>query len=456
VGGTEDTKKSHYPRGVILGIFLGVLLALAAVFIFEQVKDSSNILSSSSNAFKIPGTVFEIETGVKVIVKFEELEAGTKKVSLGPHKATLIVKKACQNPGLWMRFEGDALVPILLREGGTIWDGSFTLPVEGNFSLVAYWHGCDGSGELQRRTILTTVVAQDIAMIDSRTQSLFPSAAWISSKTFTQAEDIISQPYVLHNPQIPSTAANLLRTSESVVAKESATFSETIFYQFEDLSNYELVCWIGSDSAELLRSSFLQLRSLVDALQRPFKFHYYESKSFTHPDASWTQETKERFRKCKHILISMDEVQRPTTQTEYIQQVTTFINHLLKAFPDETFPIWMFAVMESPTKPTNCLNPSLPRSSDHPCNTALKELFRVSPFPERVRFLDSTEISLAQLGENPKDMATAIALRIFVFVGKQVAEWRDKGQIGGKKGLQRGAHFEPNSEIVAYTGWENS
>ena len=80
-------------------------------------------------------------------------------------------------------------------------------------------------------------------------------------------------------------------------------------------------------------------------------------------------------------------------------------------------------------------------------------MFQKSPFPERVRFLDSTEISLPQLGENPKDVATAIALRIFVFVGKQVAAWRDKGQIGDVEGLRRGDQLEPNFELVAYTGW---
>lgn len=450
IGGNEDgAKKSRDPRRALPGIFIAVAAMTAVVVFGRQVGDTS----TDSTSLKVPGTAFEIESGVNVVVKFDEGGADATTVSLGPHRATLILQKYCEMPGLWIRVEGDALAPVVLHEGTTTtWDGSFTLPVEGNFSLVAYWYGCDGSSSLQTRKVLTNVIATATSMVDSSKQRLFPSSAWISSKKFTQAK-AISQPYLLHNPQIPATSAKLFKTSESFVAVDSATFRESKFYQFSDLSNYELVCWIGSESAALLHASFRQLRPLVDGHQRPFKFHLYDSKSFNSPDESWEKDTKERFRKCKHILISMDEVKTPTTQTEYIEQVSIFITHLLKAFPDDTFPIWMFTVMESPTKPTNCLNPSLARSSDHSCNTALKELFQNSPFPERVRLLDSTEITLPQLGENPKDVATAIALRIFVFVGKQVAEWRAKGQVGGVKGLQRGDHLEPNFDLVAYTAW---
>jgi hypothetical protein len=197
------------------------------------------------------------------------------------------------------------------------------------------------------------------------------------------------------------------------------------------------------------------LRSLLFPRQRPFKFHLYPIHNFVKPDRDWSLDyTKTRFRKCKHILVSLDEVKEPVSQSEYTSQVTTFIDHLLKAIPDETFPIWMFTAAESPTKPSNCHSPSLPRSSEHPCNVALKELFRQSPFPSRVQLLDSTEITLPQLlGDNPKDVASVIALRIFVFVGKQVQTWRANGQVGHVKGLTRGNKTEPNFELIAYTGW---
>jgi hypothetical protein len=113
----------------------------------------------------------------------------------------------------------------------------------------------------------------------------------------------------------------------------------------------------------------------------------------------------------------------------------------------------MFTVFESPAEASNCLPQSLPRTSDHPCNVALKSLFQDSPFPKRVQLLDTTELALPQLGENKADLATAIALRIYVFVGKKVQEWRAKGQKGTVSGLERGGKTEPNIELMPYTGW---
>ena len=84
---------------------------------------------------------------------------------------------------------------------------------------------------------------------------------------------------------------------------------------------------------------------------------------------------------------------------------------------------------------------------------ALKHLFQNSPFPSRVKLLDTTAIALPQLGYNPEDVAAAVALRVFVFVGKQVRKWRSEGQEGKKDGLVRGSKLEPNFELIPYTGW---
>jgi hypothetical protein len=39
-------------------------------------------------------------------------------------------------------------------------------------------------------------------------------------------------------------------------------------------------------------------------------------------------------------------------------------------------------------------------------------------------------------------------------VGKQVAEWRAKGQVGNVEGLKRGDVQEPNFELIPYTDWD--
>lgn len=424
--------------------------------IFGSSVKTEVLATLARNEFKFltgKSAIFEVETGIKVAIDFDIAKDDPSSISLGTHQVSMNHEKTCSSPGLWLRIEGDALMTIVLYEQSEgLWQGSFEMPVAGKYALVAYWYGCDGESTLRHKMLLMNVTAKGEVSKYFISRSFFPSAAWLSSKNFTISKEI-TQPYVWHNPQIPSSEAQILKTSHSFVTKDSATYSDTGYYQFKKLSNYELVCWVGGDSADLLHASFQQLRSLVNSHQRPFKFHIYESKSLQNPDATWTEGTKQKFRKCKHILVSMDQLEVPLTQSEYLEQMKNFIGHLLKAFPDDTFPIWIFTGMEPPYNPTNCLHPTMPRSSHHPCNIALQELFHDSPFPERVRFMDASDISLPQLGENPRDVATATALRIFVFVGQQVAEWRANNQVGNIKGLQRGDTLIPNFELVPYLDW---
>jgi hypothetical protein len=438
-------------RGLVMAI-LAVSLAVIATLYMGNASDGYSLLRGSSSSSSIPGTFFEIASNVKLAVDFAPLGAGgDAEVSLGTHRATLVVEKSCESPGFWLRLEGEALVGVVLHEenGGYRWTGSFELPVAGNYQMVSYWYGCDGKGSKERK-VLKDIVAKGSSTTPLIT-SAFPSSTWISSKRFSQTPPV-KQPYVWHDLSVPVEKATLLKAADTSVSQEGAV-GENGFYSFKDLSNYELVCFFGSKSAEDLKSAFLRIRPIIFDHQRPFKFHMYESKNFERPDRDWKEENTKRLRKCKHILVSFDELETAMSQKEYTEQATTFINHLLKVMPDDTFPIWMFSLMQSPAEATNCHSPFLPRSSFHPCNVALKELFKSSPFPDRVRFLDSADISLPQLGENRNDILGAIALRIFVIVGKQVQTWRKNGQEGTIKGLVRGGKTEPNFELVTYTSW---
>jgi hypothetical protein len=401
---------------------------------------------------------FDITDGVRVNVDFASNDA--KSISLGPHTAIVQFNRPCANPRLWLRVEGDALVTVRLTESSTKinhWSGSFSLPIKGSFNLVAHWYGCDlQSNEQQQKRMLLKEFQATGYFLQNVTNSIFPASSWISSKKFPQMDSKMNQPWIWHDPNVPTESATLLKSDSIHLSKEGSATSPIDFYSFYDLSNYELVCWIGSESSKELHASFLKFRALLFRMQRQFKFHYYPSPSFEKPDRDWSDETKKRLRKCKHILVSFDEIEKPLSQSDYITQVQTFINHLLKIIPDETFPIWMFTVSESPIEPNNCnVGPPsvLPRTSDHPCNDALRALFRNSPFPDRVQLLDSTDVSLPQLGENKAVMIAAIAVRIYVFVGKQVLEWRNAGQKGIVKGLVRGGKTEPNFELIPYTEW---
>ena len=174
------------------------------------------------------------------------------------------------------------------------------------------------------------------------------------------------------------------------------------------------------------------------------------------PDSTWDEDTKKRFRKCKHILVSIDDPEKTVSQTDYSRQMTTLLTHLTKAFDDETFPIWVFSSMESPVRPKNCFDVVGLRSTEHPCNAVLKTLFVDSPFSDRVRFLDNTDISmtLSHTDElflsHHKDVLGAVALRIFIIVGYQVKLWRENKQVGHIKGLTRGDNEYPNFELIPY------
>jgi len=434
--------------------------------------------------------------------------------SLGPHR--IVVQTQCDCPPIWIRVVGDGMIPISLiqqqrqqKEGYEDWEGEFTLPMEGQYRIEDRWYGCDNEkGNFNPSTYESTkglafqvlhavgegTSEENLYLTNSNSPlSIFGFGAWISSKKVVQKKTGTND-YVWANPQsmINKTLTLIdyqLKGGDStinakgVIAKEGTVSPQHDFYSFSQLGNYELVCWIGSQSAKEIYSAFLAIRPLLFSHQRPFKFHYYEATSFIHPDATWDLETKMRFRKCKHVLVSIDEVKNPTSSgdntgndaklsqlshDEYRAQLITFVNHLVKAIDDDTFPIWIFTVMQPPMEATNCHNTVAKdstvsklgqKSSEHPCNIILKDLFRehieeshMSPvFPNRVRLLDNSDLSLPQWNrEGYADIIAAVALRIFVLVGHRVKEWRDVGQSGIVKGLMRNGVLEPNFELVPY------
>jgi hypothetical protein len=201
----------------------------------------------------------------------------------------------------------------------------------------------------------------------------------------------------------------------------------------------------------------MALRRTLFPAQRPFKFHYYNISSFVRPDQDWELDPKQRVRKCKHLLVALDEFREPVSQTEYRQQLLTFADHLTRLLPDQTFPIWFFSVNESPMLTRNCHTPTLPRTTDHPCNDVLKDLFhpdhkRTNFRNPRFHFLDNTDLTLPNIGV---DALSVIALRVFVLVGRGVTIWRHMGQHGLIDGLHKNDTVEPNPEYytIPYEGW---
>lgn len=324
--------------------------------------------------------------------------------------------------------------------------------------MDARWYGCDPvrggdlwtplSGKIQFKVrSISTSINNDLKNGD------FAKSAWISTEgmqleTYPQASYVWAKPSKEIGP-----TEKVIYLPETAVVVQGTASEPNGFYHFHDLGNYEIVCFMGSKSMSDIRDKFLALRPSVSGAQRPFKFHYYNVTDLSHPDKSWDLETKKRVRKCKHILLSIDEPEQPMSQSIYREKIRRFVGHLLKLMNDETFPIWIFTVNEPPMVATNCLEPVMRRSTDHPCNDVLKDLFVSHSFPNRVHLLDNTDLTLPMFEEGRDDILAVIALRVFVIVGKQVMEWRAMGQRGMIDGLHRNGTVEANFELIPYNGW---
>ena len=220
----------------------------------------------------------------------------------------------------------------------------------------------------------------------------------------------------------------------------------------------------GSETMAAIRNRFMKLRGILAHSNRPFKFKYFKVTSLTHPDAAWPGLEKRRCRKCKHIFVSVDELDEPLSQATFLEQYTAFVHNLVKLLEDDTFPIWLLTNNEPPGMASNCHSPTLlPRSTDHPCNAVIQNLFRhgAKAFPSQVRLLDNTDLVLPHhpsqshrlSRENRDHILANIALRIFVAVGKGVSNWRAAGQAGKVNGLRRNGKVEPNKILVSFN-WD--
>ena len=196
-----------------------------------------------------------------------------------------------------------------------------------------------------------------------------------------------------------------------------------------------------------VRSSFLQIRPQIFKDQRPFKFHYYDMNDLKHPDRYWDEEKKQRLRKCKHVLVDIEEFVTPRSQREYETEMTNFVGHLLRLMKDETFPIRIFTWMEPAVGTKHCHSPYLPWTNDHPCNDVLHKLFQQEAFPSRVKLLDNSALTLPYFGNDEvllrPYLLAVVALKVFVLTGEQVASWRAAGQMGKQKTYY--PHWEPFS-----------
>lgn len=445
----------HLPYQYI--IVLLIILHVSITFLLRGNYDAEiSLIKEDGYHYEIR----KISQGIHLMLKMRTMGHNDLDMySAGPHEAQLrITGTSCAHPGFWIRLVGESLVKIELKEESpTLWKGDFSIPMSGSYKVDARWYGCDidrAEWSPLSEPIELKIQVDDVSVVSSDESSIFPRNAWVSTR-LNKLSDRKLPEYLWKSPkQEDISHYTTVEAADSLVLVDDTATDPNRFYSFRELGNYELLCFMGSESAFQLRETFLQLRPQISAGQRPFKFHYYNVTNFLHPDEDWSLETKQRVRKCKHILLSVEELQHPLSQAEYKSQLTNFVGHLLKLMDDDTFPIRLLTFNEPPMNTKNCHSPAVvKRSTDHPCNDVIKDLFRTKTFPERVHLFDNTDLSSPQFDQNSNDVLAVIALRVFVVVGKQVADWRAAGQKGMIDGLHRNGVVEPNFDLVPYEGW---
>jgi hypothetical protein len=376
-------------------------------------------------------------------------------VSLGPHTAKVEFDAGCASPQFWMRLEGVALVGVDLKEvenddnqEGLTWKGTFYLPEPGMYKLVGHWYGCyDGAKSNSKLISVPDIKAVPGVTPKLTSNPAFPTGAWIYDSKLDK--------YIWTNPEV-GLAQSHIRESKTIVFTDEATLDEEGTYQLTSLDKNDRICWVGSQSAEVLNKVFLELRKVVAARVRASNFMYFPVMTLDNnkPDALWSRKQKREFKRCKQIFVSMDEFHYPLTQSDYKMKIGNFLDHLTRAFPDENIPIWVLTMMmESPEDRGNCYDQHLPTTSKNPCNSALQDLFEDSPFEPRVNLLDNTDLTLPQLGDSKKEVATVIALRCAVLIGKQKQTWTQAGLRSTTHGWLRGDVAINNVDLVPYTEW---
>jgi hypothetical protein len=227
-------------------------MALAGAFVFllftylARPRDPATLLEMKGVVGRKLVRV-DIAKDVTLVLQLRSAEpkSSDDEVALGPHRAQLVVNpKTCKNPSFWIRLVGPTLVNVHLVEDSSkaTWTGSFSIPVQGTYRVDARWYGCDGHGK-NPTTLPDPVTLQAVGTAVSADNgiSLFsPGSSWTSTAGI-ESGDVELPNYIWKNPEVPAQSDNFIKTSRAVVLKEGTVRQPNGFYEFGDLSNYELV-----------------------------------------------------------------------------------------------------------------------------------------------------------------------------------------------------------------------
>jgi len=249
----------------------------------------------------------------------------------------------------------------------------------------------------------------------------------------------------------------------------SRSSSDTsLIKSFEQLSNYELVCFVGDDDAQQYYRAFMSLYPLISNGQRPFKFKYLELKDVTNIAKDLSQ--TDTYKKCKIIFISygVDRFDTEITAETYGVEVQTVLDYIRKTHSDERYDrsAWFLSPRSSSPMPTSCIEtqgrtPYLIHSAINELHNILneKQLSRIDQAEPHIHFMDNSDIteSLSYISNEIDDsnnqhimdsqISSVVAMRCIEKIAQTVKEWRSNQQVGVINGVMKDGKLIPNSEL---------
>jgi len=251
--------------------------------------------------------------------------------------------------------------------------------------------------------------------------------------------------------------------------------SSSLLNYFSELTNYELVCWLGDDDAQRYFRAFMDLYPLMGSRgQRPFKFKYIRLTDTSDPLIFFSKETHLFFNKCKIFFVSygIDRFNEGISPESYSEEVGTLLDHMEKSHPDNNYPAWFLSPRSStsiPDKTTSCVEDLgfQGRTPDriHKFNEDIRRIFYDrqldSPRSERrIHLMDNADITesfwhmMSEKEDTSSNMhmmetqiTAAVAMRCMEKIAQQVKAWRSINQIGTVNGLMKNGILIPNSEL---------
>lgn len=256
---------------------------------------------------------------------------------------------------------------------------------------------------------------------------------------------------------------NLITLKDGITALSKPTTmvatsgnTPSLLKYFSDLSNYELVCWMGDDDARLYFDAFLDLFPLVGSTgQHRFKFKYIKLTDTSDPTKHFSDATHQKYKKCKILFVSygIDRFDIGISPEVYSKEISTLINHIKQSQPDKH--AWFLSARSSTltaTKLTRCwhdLDHGRAPDRIHTFNEETRRIFNErqmesftsEPGAQSIYFMDNSDITEAfwhivsaedatsTIRTMETQIAAAVAMRCMEKIAQQVMSWRDRKSV---------------------------